>query len=535
MWMDKQVDDDFCSSGEPGLAGFAMAEMEPFEAQARGFTHGHRKVYGVPEVLGPEMFQQFQSFSAEKPDESTISALFQEISKALVACASTLQYEAATLSARQMKQEVPVEKFTPRQQELARLDGGVEIDGTQRDTLQPTPDEPLGHVVTEENNALLESRPTRNTYRDVPLTGGHNSILPLYRQPHLAFQDFPMLDEFGCNQNLTAGEAVLESLPCSLPWECDGRGEVKWPMSPEGQPLSAEDFNVDAQRFALSHARDTRALHCHNHDHNCSFTCIKYVKDKAKKLAESHLDQVTNIVCRFFFFVCLVFNVMVDGVEKVKRIRRRGKARVFEPFVASTNEHNELGRVQVERHTPFRGATTDFGQCASRCNLDFQFMPRAPVLQSLSETMDSVAESPDAEQAIVEKKTTDRRTFSYDKAEAFYAIRMQLPDSQALRQAAHSMLAMWQAAHATDYYITKYGTKALEQLQNLIAQFALGLRRLEQDEEREQSTADPLVLENPTAYKQRARRVTLRLAMAANRATWTSCCEMALFIRTGAR
>ena len=94
---------------------------------------------------------------------------------------------------------------------------------------------------------------------------------------------------------------------------------------------------------------------------------------------------------------------------------------------------------------------------------------------------------------------------------------------------------MWQAAHATDYYITKYGTKALEQLQNLIAQFALGLRRLEQDEEREQSTSDPSVLENPTSYKQRARRVTLRLAMAANRATWTSCCEMALFIRSGAR
>ena len=520
-WRNQQVEDDFCSSGEPGLAGFAVAEMEPFEAQKRGFTHGHRKVYGVPEVLGPEMLRQFQTFGAEKPDESTISTLFQKIAEALVACASTLQYEAATLSARQMRQEVPLEKFTQRQQDLSRLDGGEEIDGTQRDTLQPTPDEPLGHVVAEENNALLESRPTRNTYRDVPLTGCHNSLLPLYRQPHLAFHDFPMLDEFGCNQDPTGGEAVLESLPVSLPWECEGCGEVKWPTSPEGHALNTEDFKSDAQRYALCHARDTRALHCHNHDHNCSFTCIKYAKNTAKTLAESHLNQATNIVCRFFFYVCLVFNVLVDGVEKVKRIRRRGKARVFEPFVASTNEHNELGRVQVERHTPFRGATTDFGQSACRCNLDFQFMPRAPVLQSLDETPVNV--------------TTGKRTLSYDKAEAFYAIRMQLPDSQALRQAAHSMLAMWQAAHATDYYITKYGTKALEQLQNLIAQFALGLRRLEQDEEREQSTCDPSVLENPTSYKQRARRVTLRLAMAANRATWTSCCEMALFIRSGAR
>ena len=101
-----------------------------------------------------------------------------------------------------------------------------------------------------------------------------------------------------------------------------------------------------------------------------------------------------------------------------------------------------------------------------------------------------------------------------------------------MRQAAHSMLAMWQAAHNTDYYITKYGTKALEQLQNLIGQFALGLRRLEAEEQLElgqqQSSADP------KDYKRRARRVTLRLAMAANRSTWVSCCEMALFIRTKA-
>ena len=80
-----------------------------------------------------------------------------------------------------------------------------------------------------------------------------------------------------------------------------------------------------------------------------------------------------------------------------------------------------------------------------------------------------------------------------------------------------SGLAMWQAAHNTDYYITKYGTKPLEQLQNLIAQFALGLRRLELEEQQERDAEDAVVLKNPQAYKQRARRVTLRLAMAATR------------------
>ena len=252
------VEDDFCSSGEPGLAGFALNEMEPFEAQARGFTHGHRKVYGVPEPLGPEMLRQFHDFSAGKP-ESNIATLFAEFANALVECASTVQYEAATLSATQMKQEVPKEKFTPRQQELSRLDGGLELDGTKRDTLQPTPDEPLGHIVLEENRAALENRPVRNTYREVPLTGCHNSILPLYRQPHLAFQEFPMLDEFGCHQDAPAGSAVLESLPSALPWECNDDGEVSGPISQEGHALSAQEFQEDARRYALCFGRDTRA------------------------------------------------------------------------------------------------------------------------------------------------------------------------------------------------------------------------------------------------------------------------------------
>ena len=71
-------------------------------------------------------------------------------------------------------------------------------------------------------------------------------------------------------------------------------------------------------------------------------------------------------------------------------------------------------------------------------------------------------------------------------------------------------------------------------MQNLLAQFAQGLRRLELEEEQEKSHVQAESLQHQEAYKQRARRVTLRLAMAANRATWASCCEMSLFIRTGA-
>jgi len=548
------IEDDYCSSGELGLAGFAINEEEPCEAQARGFTHGRRKVYGIPEPMGPEMLRQFQAISAAKPENaagigdsataaSALTEFLAEASKALVRCASSLQYEAATLPARQMQQKVPAEKFTPRQQELSRLDGGYEIDGTQRRKLEPTPEEPLGHIVAEEDEATLANRPVGNAYREVPLTGCHNSLLPAYRQPHLAFQTFLMLDDFGRHMRTTETSAVLQSLPSSLPWKVSENGEITDAISPQGTTVSPEEFSQDAERYARSFSRDARALHGHNHDHNCSFTCIKYVKSSAKKMAEKSLDTGMNIVCRFFFYVVLVFKIVEEAVERVVRIRRRGKEIITEPYVANSNEHNELGRVQVERHTPFRGATSDVGQCGVRCKLDFQFTPRAPVLavdMSLDEELRS-AEKPEADRGVNAENATghrrhsaSKRTLTYDKAEAFYGIRLQLQANVAMRRAAYSMLAMWQAAHNTDYYITKYGTKPLGQLQNLIRQFALGLRRLELEEQQERHADDAAVVNNSQDYKQRARRVTLRLAMAANRATWASCCEMALFIHTNA-
>ena len=227
-----------------------------------------------------------------------------------------------------------------------------------------------------------------------------------------------------------------------------------------------------------------------------------------------------------------MFKVIENMKERIVRIRRRGKKIVEEAFVADTNEHNELGRVQVPRETPFRGATSDLGQCACRCNLDFQFMPRAPVLSTAPEMTEETQRGADEPAIANERRTAKKKTLTYDRAEAFYGIRLKLPADAAMREAAHSMLAMWQAAHNTDYYITKYGTKALEQLQNLVAQFAIGLRRLELDEQQEREAAEGTTSVRHQDYKTRARRVTLRLAHAYCRATWVSCCEMALYIQT---
>ena len=50
-------EDKFASTCVPSLAGFGIAELEPFEYQARGFQHGHRKVYKIPATRDHEVVQ----------------------------------------------------------------------------------------------------------------------------------------------------------------------------------------------------------------------------------------------------------------------------------------------------------------------------------------------------------------------------------------------------------------------------------------------------------------------------------------------
>ena len=115
-------------------------------------------------------------------------------------------------------------------------------------------------------------------------------------------------------------------------------------------------------------------------------------------------------------------------------------------------------------------------------------------------------------------------------AQAFYGVRMQMPHTPMLRPTFHSLVAMFQASCNCDYYITKYHAKPMAQLQSLLTNIAVALRRLEAEEEAAQAGA-----EQPADLpEERARRTTLKIANAANRSSWCSCCEMASFIKTGA-
>ena len=96
---------------------------------------------------------------------------------------------------------------------------------------------------------------------------------------------------------------------------------------------------------------------------------------------------------------------------------------------------------------------------------------------------------------------------------AMYGVRMRMPDAPMLRRCFHAMVAMFQASHNCGYYITKDHAKPMEQLQSLVVNIALGLRRLAAEDEATESAA-------VVQPEERARKVTLKIASAANRSSW---------------
>ena len=190
------------------------------------------------------------------------------------------------------------------------------------------------------------------------------------------------------------------------------------------------------------------------------------------------------------------------------------------PYVACTNARNEFGKVVLVRDTPFRSTTTDVGQIWGRFNIDFQFMPRTL-------DPDELIASTVPAGGVVQPTNPPHVVPQTDPklALAMYGVRLQLPCAPLLRRFFHSIVAMHQAAHNCDYYITTYQGKSMEQFQSLLVHIALDLQRLEADLSSEQP--------EEAIVEERARRTTLRIATAANRCSWCSVCELACYITTG--
>ena len=366
----RRIEDNMPSTCIPGVAGLAESENEPFESQMRGFQHGHRKSTSIPKQKASDVVHMLQA-----TDSTHLRNMIADFKKALIACAETLQYEASTLPAQQMGQSVLPEKFTLKQQMQSKLDGGMEVDGiTQRQLLPITElDERQGHIVLEQRRANAERIQPRNCYSEVPLRGCHQSSNPWYRiQSFISLScTASSVDEVG----MTSQRQATSALELQTNWRENEEGQYEFTPTTD-ESTNVEHVVADARIWMLSFVRDVRALHQLNHDHDCTSTCVKYIKNKSKDAMEKAMKAGKAVACRFFFFFIVVLTIISNGASSVKKIRRRGKQLVSQAYIATTNVRNEFGRVVVRRDTPFRSATNDVAQALDRCNIDFQFMPR---------------------------------------------------------------------------------------------------------------------------------------------------------------
>ena len=138
----------------------------------------------------------------------------------------------------------------------------------------------------------------------------------------------------------------------------------------------------------------------------------------------------------------------------------------------------------------------------------------------------------------------DFRIDASELAACFRAMKAAIQQYKCVHRMAVTVVALHVSSKIIDYYITKYAAKPMEQLQNLVTQYALGLRRLELEEEsaKEDGECKCGGDEHPATsakrklsideIRKRARAVLFRLQHAANRAKWISSTEAALYVHT---
>jgi len=491
-------EDDIASSGEPGLANFATSMIEPLEAQGRGFAHGHKKVTGLPSVSVRKLKEMFA-----KSDDA-LTEFLDEMREQIIRAASSIQYDSATLSARQCKQTVPDEPFSKKQQMQSRLDGGLEADGiTSRKSLDCQETEPKGQVRRERERAENEQRGARSEWSQVPLTGCQQTMMPNYRQR----EAFGSIDQYSVDaQGACCPGAELPS-PSDDPHLSfkvdDATGEVQGFLLPDGSVAEFKDLLADADTWSRSYANDVRSLHTQNHNHNCTATCVKYAT--AKQQTSLAADKVP--ACRFFFFHIVQVEVEENGHKVTKHFMRRGKQLVDNAHIATTNEKNEFGRAVLERTHPFTSSSFDLLQAALRCNADVQFMDRA-----VPKDMQCLCEEQEATNEGIEKAPQSSRIL--------YGV---LLDTGVKKTLMFSFKAAAKAGFVCDFYMTKYAAKAQQVMSSALAPLIQGLRRFELEEAEDGEKPE----------RERGIAKLRRLMFSANRCHWFSATELALYVLTG--
>ena len=507
----------------------------PLEAQGRGFTHGHGKGHSV---IGATIKWLRNAAT------SGLTTAVHALREALLGTAATVQYDAAREPARQLGVELRPEPLTARQQRQSRMDGGEEEDGTEREHVELSPPVDQPHLERERHLAAAESRLPRlgsAAYREVPLTGAFQSTFPAYRQrSHFG--------ELGHGQTDTP---CLPSRRLEDIFGLDEQGRIVEVLLPNGTASSEADLAADAKQWAAHYGQDVFNNHCTNHNHDCTATCVKYVKQKleAKQSLRSH--RVPS--CRFWYFRVVT---MKDEQGREKRKRRRGKPLVSEPHIEETDGRNQQFRCQLRREHPFRSTSNDVAQVSDRANVDFQFLscapPAPPDAQPAGAGNEAATATTGSTRQRLRKKTravpaVQKPAFKKQpRSPTWFPGSFATLTSQE-QACATSFAASFRKAAAMDFYITKYQGKPMESLTPLFKCMTDGVHRLERQLEEEEAEAEKAReadaeetgldaarkhQKTMADVERRARRLTIRLASMANRCFWVSAAELTVHILT---
>ena len=140
--------------------------------------------------------------------------------------------------------------------------------------------------------AEAEQRLPRHAYKQLPLTGAAQSMMPMYRRAD-SFGRIQIPDEYGYypiqpERQKTAGWRSLDDM-----YEATPLGEVTGLLLPDGAEAAAQDIQDDSDAWATSFARDQRSCFIQNHNHECTGTCVKPQKKKKMPRRRS-LVQIRN-------------------------------------------------------------------------------------------------------------------------------------------------------------------------------------------------------------------------------------------------
>jgi hypothetical protein len=346
--------DSFASKLQPAITPAAADVEVPGEAQGRGFTHGHGKGHSRIGVTVAWIRDVLRAAPA------AASLRINKMREALLSAAASVQYESANEPAIQMGiSDLPPEPFTEKQQRQCKMDGALEDDGiTKRDLVKLQLPLEQEHVGRERRAAATGNRaPLKGSaaFREMPLTCAHQSSFPAYR----------LRGSFGQLQEADAG-APQPGIPRIFATEAalcqtDSTGKVVAFLKADGEEASEDDLKDDAQLWARHFGTHVRNGMCFNHDHACQETCVKNTKNKMEAL--QNLKKRNSVpTCRFWFFRILSLQKLVDGILKLRRVRRRGKPLVEEPYIETDANRNEQYRCKVKRAHPFRSASSDVAQ-----------------------------------------------------------------------------------------------------------------------------------------------------------------------------